>query len=481
MGDPVLKMESLGRKVFPLLAAFLMMGAQLLVQPIIGLSDNGDYFNVTAPYQLEPEPRYETTRYFTHIVPRWFYDTSVPEKARLLTSEIWVVRPLVIVTRRFFDGVFDLRWMGLVHMLILLAAMVAVEPVISRLPRPRQLLVWAALIVVFCDATYTAHLNSFYMDAASFVWLMLAAALYVRFVAMPGPSLATAIGFVVVTLLFLTSKLQHAYLFPAFVAVLVFDRRFRQVLPLPVWVVSILATVGVTLPMFDNAPAGYGASAAFNVVFDDLLENNDPQEVLRHFGLPPELESQKGLNGFSPNSALRDPRYRDLLLANLTHGKLLHFYLKRPDEMFRLIGFALTECSREREQGMGNFAPDVGRAPREQSGAYAFYSDFKRFVFYPRPWLYGPFLAAVMLGVLRLGWLRTPYALPGLLAVSAMAAFEFGVSALADVAETDRHLFLFRAMQDLLLVSLVGLLLLPKTERGAVASEPLRPSSRQSG
>ncbi len=460
-------MESLGRKVFPLLAAFLMLGAQLLVQPFIGLSDNGDYFNVTAPYQLEPEPRYAADRYFTHIVPRWFYDTSVPEKARLLTSEIWVVRPLVVITRRFFGGVFDLRWMGLLHMAILLAAMAVVEPVISRLARPGQLLVWAALLLVFCDAAYAAHLNSFYMDAASFVWLLLAAALYVRLVAMP--SQLTAIGFVVVTLLFLTSKLQHAYLFPAFVGVLLCDKRFRQVLPLPAMVVSVLATVGVTLPMFANAPVGYGASAAFNVVFDDLLENNDPQEVLRHFHLPPELESQKGLNGFSPNSALRDPRYRDTLIANLTHGKLLHFYLKRPDEMLRLIGFALTECSREREQGMGNFAPDVGRAPREQSAAYGFYSGFKRFVFYPRPWLYGTFLAAVMLGALRLGWLRAPYVLPGLLAIAAMSAFEFGVSALADVAETDRHLFLFRAMQDLVLVGLLGLLL-AKTERGAVAA-----------
>jgi predicted RND superfamily exporter protein len=65
---------------------------------------------------------------------------------------------------------------------------------------------------------------------------------------------------------------------------------------------------------------------------------------------------------------------------------------------------------------------------------------------------YGAHLIAISAAALWVAIKRLKGALLPLLLILACASFEFFVSALGDCKETTRHLFLFRAMMELVLV-----------------------------
>jgi len=459
------------RRLLPLLAATMILGSQMLVRPIVGLPDNGDFINVTGPFELAPATRYEEGRYFLHVVPFWEHAPKrEPFAVRLLTSEWLVLLPSIAITRTLLGGIFDLRWAGMSHLLIVLLAAWVIRPVVERLKPRWQVVVWLSMLLVLGDVAYATHMNSLYMDAASFVFLLLAVACYARLAALGREERWVAIAFLAASLLFITSKLQHAYLLPALLVMIAVDPRIRK--GAPRWLLAggaALMAAGVAL-MFWHVPADYKTFAAYNVVFMDLVPNaKDPSKVLEEFHLPRELARQSGRSGFDPNSALRDEKYRPVLLEQIHHGSLLRYYLRHPDDAIRLTEKALIESSRERERGYGNFANDTGYAARQTARAFAVYSNAKRALFQLHPWRYAIFQLAVMLGAIAAAWYWFRPGLVGVVMLCLMAGFEFMSSALGDCADTTRHTFLFRAMVDVLLVGGVAMWAGSKTERGAIS------------
>jgi len=99
----------------PVLIAALILASQLLVKPVVGLADSGDFVNVTRPFQLEPSNGRHV--YFDYVVPQWRYQPSTPPIARLITSEWLLIAPGYALSRLFCNGSYDLRWTGLTHML----------------------------------------------------------------------------------------------------------------------------------------------------------------------------------------------------------------------------------------------------------------------------------------------------------------------------------------------------------------------------
>src|SRR5260370_19766148 len=85
-GEEVLR----GRVAFwlPFAAAALILSSQLLVPPITGVPDNGDYFNVQSSLKLEPAQQYEKTRFFYYLVPLWRFAPAENGDFRLLTSDL---------------------------------------------------------------------------------------------------------------------------------------------------------------------------------------------------------------------------------------------------------------------------------------------------------------------------------------------------------------------------------------------------------
>src|ERR1051326_7092485 len=81
------------------------------------------------------------------------------------------------------EGSFDLRWMGLIHGLLFLNAAYLLQRLLAGWGRWRRFFLWAAIVYCFGDVMYVSYFNSFYMDAAAYVFLLLALVLFLRAVA----------------------------------------------------------------------------------------------------------------------------------------------------------------------------------------------------------------------------------------------------------------------------------------------------------
>jgi len=451
----ILRAEAIGR-VLPVLIAALILYSQLIVPPIVGLADNGDSVNVTAPLHLAPVKESESERFFHHIVTLWKANPARQNSfIRLITSEWLLIFPVYYAVTPFTGGVFDLRWAGAVHSLVFLWALWLMVPVIRRLPGYGQLAVWAAILTLLCDVAYFSYFNTLYMDAASFVFLMLSIALYAR--TATGGGRLYAIAFLIALFLFITSKLQHTILTPFLVVFLLVDPTLRKALS---W--KSLAGTGVVMlatayGMFQHVPEDYRAFAVYNVIFSELLPNSkEPANVLKELGLPAEMIANSGGHAFMPNSGFRDPKLRPVLLEKATHGALLRYYIRHPESAVRLVELALDACAMQREEGYGNYPIDTGKPIRATSSAYAVMSDLRSRWFDGYPWLYLVHLVVLSLACLWVVMKKMKIALAAVVVILFCAGFEFGVSALGDCKETTRHLFLFRAMMDVLLIVTVA-------------------------
>jgi hypothetical protein len=202
-----------GARWIPLLIAAIVLASQLLVEPIVGLADNGDFANVSntfAVFHHEPET---PKGYFEYLVQTWAHDPAPKPKVRLLTSEWLLVAPTILAVVYLMAAPYDLRWAGATHLLVFLAALYWLYPVLAKLPHRPRLVAWALLLLVFCDVSYFSYFNSLYMDTASLLFLLLVLVFYLRLLCGAGQARRNAIAFVIVTGLFLFSKSQHALLF----------------------------------------------------------------------------------------------------------------------------------------------------------------------------------------------------------------------------------------------------------------------------
>ncbi len=434
------------RQIFPVLVAAMILWSQLLVQPIVGLADNADYVNVTGPLQLVPAvPVEESERYFDFVIPVWRQDPNEPVKVRLFTSTVLPAAIVLYGTGPFTGGLLGLRLVGLMHSLLFLAALWLLAPIV------RSPVVWMAILAVLCDVAYFAYFNSFYMDVGSFLYLLLSAAFYARLAARHGNMRWNAAGLMVAILLLLTSKLQHTFLLGPIALLLLLDRRMRELLPRKAIAAYVALLCAAVWGMYQRVPEDYRAMAAYHVVFSDLLMYSQNQaQVLKELDLPPEMVGFRGTDAFGPESGMVHPSYRAMLIRELSHWKLLRYYLRHPEVPLRLTEAGLRDGALERHFGHGNFTKSAGKAPAAMSHAFALVSDTRRALFQPRPWLYAGYLLAVLLGMIY--WYRGS---PAALALAAMAGIEFFLSALADCKETGRHLFLFRTLMDVALVALV--------------------------
>ncbi|MBI4910205.1 MAG: hypothetical protein HY820_41690 [Acidobacteria bacterium] len=439
-----------GLKVWlPVLAAAVILGSQILVPPIVGVADNADFVNVNIPLQLAPAPPYADDRFFRYIVPVWVYDTRLPVYFRLITSELVLIAPFAYLSRVFFGGEFDLRWAGLIHMAIFLWALYVAAPLLSR----RW---WVALGVVlaFCDVAYFSFFNSMYMDAASFVFLMLAAAFYLRI----DEGARFFVGFAVALVFFVTSKLQHAYLIVFLIPFLFLDTRLRKHCAAAGRVTLAVALLLSFAWLKSHVPADYQAFAAYNVIFYHLLPNSAaPRVVLEELGLPPGMSVLSGTTAFVGRSGISDPRFRPALLERSLHVELARHYIRHPGVAWGMIKEALQESALERQAGYGNFAKNAVAEPSTRSNAFALISGARTAIFEGRPIWYALFHGLVALAVLGMGWWRERGVLVPAALILCMAALEFFASALADCLETTRHLFLFRALLDMLFWLAIGL------------------------
>jgi hypothetical protein len=440
-----------GQKIFLCLAAAIV-AYQAILPPVVAVANNGDFGKVTGRFGIWP--RHEGWNFASatlDIQPdrRW--------KSGFFSTENALARAALALNGLFSKdaGSFDLRWIGIVHGALWLLALWLFTPLLSGRPPKVQAAVYALLLSMLCDVMYVGLLNSFYMDEAAHIFLLLAVAAYLRVLCRRrGGDLVFA---VICALALTTSKGQHAPLGVWFALLLLATRPMfpgwkRRVLDAAAFALILVAA----LMLWKSAPPDYTLYSYYNVTFLEILpDSKNLAGTMKDLDLDPSYVRCIGKNAFDPASGMSSEEFRRSLARKLSLGKLGRFYLKHPSDAYRTMRNGLALGGRQRF-GAGNFDMSAGFPPYTESNAFSLWSGFKCATFFGRGGLYMACiagLAAIFLSLLIAGRSMLPAGsvLAGF-ALLGMELTELGAT-LADAAEMDRHLLVSFAIFDIMLIA----------------------------
>ncbi len=398
--------------LLPLLMTGLVI-AVVFLPPSVGLASNGDFEKVSRCYNLvetaSDQFHYATLYYAIDPAKHW--------ASGFVSSEHLPAWVAVQLQRLSGSPRFDIRWIGLVHAAVFLLAIAIASPRLNG---------WlsAATLIILGDVANLAYFNTFYMDAAGLVFLLLAIAAYLR----QWPWLVT-----IATVLFVLAKPQHAVL--GLPAVAFFLTR-RQ------WTTALLVLAALTYSL-RSVPADYAPPAVFNMIFYQILPASaNPSQDLRELGLGHEFLRYRGMYSFSEGAPIHDPDFNRAFRKRTSHGRLAIYYLRHPQTAVTILLRQISEAGQIRPP-MGNYDRSADKPPSAMSYSFALWSSLKRTLFNGRGYL---LLTATVL----LSWFgRRQWTLVLTLWLAAITG------CLADCLEVTRHLYVFHLLFDLLVLAIL--------------------------
>jgi hypothetical protein len=416
----------------------------VVISPTIGLADNGDFAKVTGKFGLCAQIE-EANAFFRYATTKYIFDSKCYWDPGFKTTEAGLVWIAVSADRVLFSSrSFDIRLVGLVHCALFLAAFGLALPLFHRMrPLPRRTLLGMS-ILVFCDVMYVEYYNSFFTDAAAFLFLFSAAIFYLRARYLPVSKIPAAPFYLLCCCLFLLAKAQHAPL----AIMLVFVSLQRPLLLWPSRLslsrsIAIVALAACGLFSFLSPPKGYTKPPLFTVIFFSLLPSaENPGAELRELGLDDSYRRYSGMTAYSAGSPMADWDWGDKFVQTTSYKKLASFYVRHPWRAAYILRLGLDQAAYQRPLYLGNFDKSAGYPPAAKANRFSLWSATKKKTFENRGIAY----ALYFLGLLAILMRRRPDCA---LQMGALAALALGIGALADSAETTRHLFIFNFLIDL--------------------------------
>jgi 4-amino-4-deoxy-L-arabinose transferase-like glycosyltransferase len=448
-----------------LLAAAGILCYQLFVPPVVGLADNGDFPRVMWPVGIFHKTEADA-HYFRFLTLR--YETGAPRRNGHFNSEI----PIAAVARipaaaALPHGVFDIRYLGALHALLLLGALALLLAGSRQWSAAARTIFAASLVFLFTDVGYAALLNSFYTSAATLLFLLLTAGIAACLASGPRSRKLQA-GFWLAAFALVLSKPQETVLAPLLALLgllLAREGRGPGRRRSAAWLGAALCLAAVL--MYRTTPPKLKAVALYDNVFLEIVTNSpDPRADLRDLGLPEDWARYAGIFPFQRESPLWNRDFQQQLLRTVGYRRLARFYARHPDRLGERFRRAARRATSLRPLQLGNFPPDSGAKPFEQSRAFGVWSRWKARVSPDASRLLSIFWLANFVGAVwvwrRSNLPRTRCLALSLAVLALMAATEFGVSVLADsLGDVERHLLTFNAMTDLAVAAnaavLVGL------------------------
>lgn len=404
---------SLRSRILWLCLFLIPVAWQLWVPPYVGLADNGDFVKVVGRFALTPaDPGPQPTFHFFQRL--WRNEANALWVSPYWGIEVWLTQAALWFKQ---TNPFDIRWLGLIHVLIFGAAVwLLIE---------KRIAANLFAIVAFTDAAYVTYFQSFYFDAASIVFLLLFFAAW--WADRPWVLALAGLGFAL-------AKAPHAPLAILLALCLLLEKK-RKLIPAAL---ALLAGGGF---MLSQTKDEYKATAYYNLAFFKLgLIDRGALDALE---IRPEDHRLLGTHAFMPESPAQNSEWLRSFYPKGGYGNALLYYVTHPAVTAQVMWADLSnEAPQIRAVNLGNYERSMGKLYCSLSTGFGWYSAFKSWLFRIAPW-------HLFLLVPAAAWVigRRPL----LFAVLAIGGYEFAVATLADACETYRHLLLFHLAYDLLL------------------------------
>ncbi len=432
-----------------------LLCSQLFIPPFVGMANNSDFHRILSPLSMGTErpinadPYQMNLNYFVSdytTAPRWqgglwMFSSELPM--------VWICRE---AARLITGGPhFDIRYFGALNASILLVAFSVALAYLRGQPTLTRYLIPLLLIIIFTDSTYICPLNSFYMDAVSIVFL-LCTVVFAFQVAQSPAGLKGAVALVFSAVLLITSKPQHALIgLPASAMILWFAYRARRSPSGAVLLCGAIA-LSIVTPLMARTPAIYQSAAGYNMFFLKIAKlSPDPMQVLAYLGLPPAAARLIGTSVYDVTPGFD----KGEILKKATFQAARRYYLLHPKLMLTVFDTDLRRSTYPIRMPFASYRQEDGFPPWSQPRHHRIWGRLRSKLNQLFPYN----LALLYLGLLLL--LCSPrFRRHELFPVAAFlliaGCLEFAIASLGDGLDMPRHLTIFHAVTEVIIVFWVG-------------------------
>lgn len=426
---------------------------QILVPPIVGVANNGDFERIMGRFGLYYLPLEYEDKFFGYINAKFTLGPSNDWSGYFSSEMLFIQVALWFNALLSNDGLFDIRFLSMVHLLAYLVGVGLVLWAAKRAAIYQQIVLAVLIVLVFGDVGYIAFFNSFYSEPASLISL----AFVVGF-ALKGDTRFNALAFLVASTSLVVAKPQNSLLGLPLAIFALLSPRLEDTRRIRLLVATLVLLTAIGHFRFGN-PTYMQEANVYNAVFHEMLKSSDPQldQDLLSLGLPTEFRQFVGTSAYSSGAPIKDAAFRSIFFGRVGFPQLLGFYATHPDRFLDLLQRAAESAFTLRSSHLGNFEKASTLPPRSQSDVFSLWSSFKRDFFPGSIWLLlGFFIANVGSIVIKLGPNRTDFdrSVAGVHALLvAMATMQFFIAVIGEgEIELAKHLFLFHALLDACLI-----------------------------
>lgn len=452
-------------EVLAVVAVSLIFLILLIIQPIIGVADNGDFMRIMRSVGLNYNDLTEIykDKYFGYFHSQ--YSLQAMGIGGYVSSEIIVVWIATMIARLFSaKHLFDIRILAMIYALIFFYAMYWLLRMNKQALQWKNILIALLFIIVFADIGYIAYFNSLFGEPVAFTFMLLTLAMVHILLNKSKPSRWLLVFFFITAFFLVGSKVQNA---PLGILLALFTLRFWHLRADGAWK-KLVITVSVMLVLvsavvYFAVPNEIKQINQYQSVFYGVLkDSSNPEKDLTELGISPELAVNAGTNYFTKDPVIKQqaPIMKEKYYPYIDHKKIAIFYLKHPARFIAKLEAAAEKSMTIRPYYLGSYEKQANQGYGAISHTFGYWSEFKR-SYIPSKLLFITLFALVYFYILFMKYYRAKERkqriyLELYLLIGVMAAISFIVPIIGDgEADLSKHLFMFNLCFDLMFVTSV--------------------------
>lgn len=435
----------------------------LMVKPIIGVADNGDFGRIMGSTGLEYMSNEYNDKYFGYMNREYRVKDSRPFGGGYFSTEIALVELAKLVNNiiSFKTGIFDIRFLAAIYSYILMTA-IYLGIRFNRQDIPFTNWILSALAVfMFTDVGYISYFNSLYGEAVSFTFLLLTFVMILCLSKQESPRISTLVVFFTASIFLTGAKAQNV---PIGIILALFGIRLlflrKDILWRSLAVVFSIALVLTSAAAYKYVPGWIKVCNKYQTVFFGITKDSpDPGKDLEELGINKKYTVLAGTNYFMPSYPI-NIKSQDLteeIDTKVNSLKVASFYVTHPGRFVRKLevsaknGFKMI-------QGWGNYEKGDNVEYKKTVDALATWSRIKSHAL-PHSLTFIAFLFLAYFSVLVIGYARQKTKagklyLEAFMLIGILGMVQFLVPVIGDgEADLSKHLFLFNACFDVMLAA----------------------------
>lgn len=461
MKEKILKPE-----IIAVLAIALVAVSLLMVKPIVGVADNGDFGRVMTPVGLQSAAGDDSERFFGYIQSAYgVKHIGLWGGGDYFTTHIIPLKVAIVINNIIcHNGFFNIRFLSLVYSLIFIFSIFLMIKYNHQRFNIVNWMLAALMVIIFADVGYLSYFNSLYGEAASYVFLLLMVGAAVYLIKQETPTIGALVFYFVASLLFVGAKQQNC---PLIIFVGALGIRFWKLRKDRFWKSVI---VGCMILLVASSAVVYSVISLeirnvniHQAVFLGILKDSPSvQDDLEALGLSRDLAVLAGKTYFDKDAAIKpeDPFMKKEFFDKISYKKILGFYITHPVRFIQKMDVTAHNAFTIRQDYLGNYEKSSNAVYGQHTNRFGVWSYLKKTIT-PNNLIFVIIFYIAFYGFWFTEYRKTTGLAQKLyyelfLVIGAIGVVQFVMPVLADgEGDLSKHLFLFNVCFDMMLVTAV--------------------------